>query len=124
YSQIKDLLNVEFVDINISSKELIEESQAIASICGSSLIEGVAYKKPILVFGKSLSFVELLQDSFVIENREDLKYAVEKIKNGFVPQYSDLELVVNKYTFLKKSKTFDNKDFFKKIFQHLLNVKF
>lgn len=124
YSQIKDLPNVEFVDINISSKELIEKSQAIASICGSSLIEGIAYKKPILVFGKSLSFVELLQDSFVIKDREGLRYAIEKIKNGFTPQYSDLELIINKYTFLKNSRAFDNKDFFSSIFKYLLSIKF
>lgn len=123
YFQIKNLPNVEFADINISSSELIQNSQAIASICGSSLIEGVAYKKPILAFGKSLSFVELLEDTFVIQSRDDLVQAIEEIKSGFKPKYNDLRVVIDEYTFLKNSLTFDNKSFYASIFKHLLEIK-
>lgn len=68
--------NVVLVDINIPSVELLKNSKAVVSIAGSSLVEAVAYKKPLITFGNSLSFVELLEDAFVIKSRKDLELAI------------------------------------------------
>lgn len=123
YWQLKHIPNVEIININTPYTELIKNSQAIASICGSSLIESLFLKKPILVFGKNLSFVEILKDSFKIRSQNDVKIALDKIEKGFIPDYNDLNKVLNEYCFME-SKLFkeESKEFFVKIFKALLNL--
>lgn len=117
YWQLKQIPNVKIIDINIPSIELIKKAQATACICGSVTVESVLNKKPILIFGNSLNFVELLKDSFKIRSQNDIKNALDKIEQGFIPKYDDFNEVVNEYCFMQN--TLD-KNFFISIFKNLL----
>ncbi|EAJ6225617.1 hypothetical protein A0X89_01825 [Campylobacter coli] len=121
YAQIKSMKNVVLVDINTPSTDLLKNSQAVVSISGSSLIEAVAYKKPLITFGNSLSFVELLKDAFVVKSRKDLELALDKIINDFTPKYDDLNQIIKNYTFFKKTSIDENRDFYSKLFSLLVN---
>ncbi|WP_273211537.1 hypothetical protein [Helicobacter rodentium] len=99
YKQIKSLPNTRLIDINISSKLLIQNARAICSICGSALLEGVIYHKPIIIFGNNTLFLELLKESFAITSKTQLKHAIDKIiEGGGVYSYSDFDVIVSQFT--------------------------
>lgn len=56
YWQLRQISSVKIIDINTLSIELIT-----ACICGFITIESILNKKPILIFGNFLNFVELLK---------------------------------------------------------------
>lgn len=101
YNHIERLPNVELVDINESGRELILHSQCVCSICGTSLLESAIIGKPILVFGVAMNVIELLRDAMVINSTLSLKKAINKLQQGFNPNYDDLEEIYKKYTFSK-----------------------
>lgn len=117
YKEIKTLSNVKLIDINIHSSDLIKNSQATSCISGTSLIQAITLNKPIIIFGKSCTFVELLQESFAISSLEDLQTAITKIHKGYQPKYKDLQNIIQNYTFLLPNK----QDMYKQFFLHLIN---
>lgn len=122
YYQIKQLPNVVLIDINTSSLDLIKNAKAVASIAGSALIEAVVYKKAILNFGDKTSFVELIKDCFNIRSKKDIELALDKIEQGFIPNYEDLEEVCNSYCFeLDWSNVAGQKEFFSNFFQKIFS---
>lgn len=98
YKRITKLKNVKLIDIYTPSSMLIDNASAIVSIAGSALIESVAKKKTIMVWGDGSNFVELLQDSLVIKGMKCLKDAINTIVNGYTPQYNDFKNIVDIYT--------------------------
>ena len=102
--------NVVLCDIQTNSSDLIKNSKAVASICGSSLIEAAIYKKPILCFGNALSFVEILNESFNINSRENLEKALKEILQGFNPKYEDLNQCLNTFTLGFSAKKLEEND--------------
>ena len=53
YKRVSLLKNVQFVDINISSRGLINSCIGIATVTGTVGWEGAFYQKPVLVFGNA-----------------------------------------------------------------------
>ena len=99
YKMIKELDNVELIDLSVSTQELIKNSQAVTSITGTALIEGLMKNKPIIIWGNGVHFIEKIKDAFCIQSLNDLKHAVAQIKEGFIPKYDDFSDVLKKYTF-------------------------
>ena len=100
YTQIKKFKNVKLIDLRESPEELVKQSSAVNSICGTQLTEAVLQQKPIIVWSKGLICAEYLHDAFNIESEEQLKKALQIIAQGdFTPDYADLGAVINEYAF-------------------------
>ncbi len=97
YKRLLRLRNVKLIDVYMPSSSLIDNAEAIVSIAGSALIESVAKKKTIIVWGNGSNFVELLQDSLKINGIKSLNDAIEIIKRGYTPQYNDFKYIVDTY---------------------------
>lgn len=101
YKTLKMLKNVELIDIQTSSNELIANASAVASISGTSLIQAAINNKPIIIFGAGMNFTELLQDSFKINCIEDVKDAISQIAKDYPKKYfyKDIGDIINSYVF-------------------------
>lgn len=98
YKKIASMPNVELVDINVKSEVLVENAQAVSSILGTVFFESVLKNKPVIMFSDQ-NLVAFMRDSFVINSFDDCRNAMEKIANGFTPDYSDADEVIKKYVF-------------------------
>ena len=99
YDEILKLENVIFVNTNIKSKELIEKAEAVATLSGTSIIEAITLKKPVIVFAPSRVFYKKIKDVNKVYSYEDCKKAMDLILGGFKPKYDDFEYVCNQYLF-------------------------
>ncbi|WP_300718616.1 hypothetical protein [Helicobacter sp. UBA3407] len=122
YQQLKQIPNVEIISIKTPSSELIKHAKGVAFLAGSVGIEAVLLKKPLLNFGINLSFVNLLKDCFHIRSKQDLKDALIKIEQGFIPHYEDLESVVEKFCLSSRALKSD-KDILIKLFDKMLEIQ-
>ena len=98
YKRINSMHGVKVVDSSIPSADLIRNSQTVASILGTVLFESVLQKKPVLVFSE-LSPVAFMKDAFCIHSYEECKDSIQKIFEGFCPEYMDADEVISKYVF-------------------------
>lgn len=123
YKIIKSMKNVELISLSEPVSKLIKESKAVTSICGTALTEAVLANKAIIVWGKGLSFVEYLKDAFVASSFSDIKNSLKRLDEGFVADYSDLDDVVNKFSFVSDCYGISDKlnDDWVKIIKYLLN---
>lgn len=96
YNRILSIPNVVLVSRNYDTMKLIENSQAVANLAGSVLLETVAFKKPILLFSE---FHPFLHAASVLKcfSYDDCKKNVQRIYEGYVPDYSDILPVMNHY---------------------------
>tara|TARA_A100001015_G_scaffold161094_1_gene179062 strand:- start:275 stop:583 length:309 start_codon:yes stop_codon:yes gene_type:complete len=94
-------------------------SKSIASISGSVFLEASFYKKPILVFGKKTIYKQL-NNSFFVENNEEIKEAIEEIQKDKVYD-SNIESIFQNYTYA--SKTTLKKEILQKLILYLTNSK-
>lgn len=122
YQQLKQIPNVEIISIKTPSSELIKHAKGVAFLAGSVGIEAVLLKKPLLNFGINLNFVNLLKDCFHIRSKQDLKDALIKIEQGFIPHYEDLESVVEKFCLSSRALKSD-KDILIKLFDKMLEIQ-
>ena len=99
YKRLTKLKNVKLIKLNNSSSQLIDDAKATLSISGSALIEAVAKKKPVIIFGNDCSFIEKLKETFSINEIQDISDAINSIANGFKPNYSDLQDIANRFAF-------------------------
>lgn len=99
YDEILKLENVILVNTNIKSKELIEKAEAVATLSGTSIIEAITLKKPVIVFAPSRVFYKKIKDVNKVYSYEDCKKAMDLIFGGFKPKYDDFEYVCNQYLF-------------------------
>ncbi len=81
YKKMASLRNVEVVPMGISGYELINHSQAVATISGTSGWEAAARLKPVLVFG--YAWYRDCPGVFRVTNAESCRKALDKIKSGF-----------------------------------------
>jgi len=123
YQQILSLPNTTLIDINTPSNTLIKNAKAVASICGSALLEAVAlHKKPIIIFGQNVLFLELLKESFKITSKDLLQEAITKIEGGgHSPTYSDFGEIVSNFTLLSSDTAYNEK--MKDVIQNLIRSK-
>lgn len=96
YERICSLPNVVLVDSSYSGREMVEKSQAVANINGSVLLETVQMEKPILLFSEYHPFFHA--DSVLkCLSYDACKKNVEKIYQGYQPDYSDMITLMNRY---------------------------
>ena len=96
YDTISKFQRVKLINSSIDSIELAKRSLGVASICGSILFEAVEINKPILLFSDKHPFVEYPQ-VFKCFSYLKCKEVIEKITNGFTPDYSDILDNLNNY---------------------------
>lgn len=88
YKQIFQIKNVKLIPINSDSYSLIEKSQAVATVSGTSGWEAVLRKKPALIFG-----YPWYKDSpgiFMVNDSKSCRLAIKKIINGYRPHYDEI----------------------------------
>lgn len=96
YERICSLPNVVLVCGTYSGREMAEKSQAVASINGSVLLETVQMGKPILLFSEYHPFFHA--DSVLkCFSYEGCKKNIERIYQGYQPDYSDMVPLMNRY---------------------------
>ncbi|MBD5165944.1 hypothetical protein [Helicobacter sp.] len=108
YKQIQLLPNTCLISIEMSSNILIQNAKAVASICGSALLESIMIHKPIIIFGENTLCLELLKDAFKINSKNSLQEAINKI-GGYSPSYSDFDEVISNFTLLSNDINFKQK---------------
>ena len=97
YEKIASMKNVKLIDYKLSAKSLIENAMAISTIGGTVAVEAVINKKPIILFDKERLVYSFCKDFLFVRNKEECKEALEKINNGFNPEYTDFEEIQKNY---------------------------
>lgn len=99
YKTILEFENVELINLDVTSEKLMEKAKAVVTICGTIALEAITRNKPLLLFGGDLTILGKLKDVFGIKSKQDIAIALEKIKNGFEPDYSDLQQKMSEYVY-------------------------
>lgn len=123
YRNIMNLKNTKLIKLDVSSKELIANSKAVASLCGTVLLEAIDIKKPTLIFSPENTITSNVKDVFNVTRGADLNGYLDEIKNGYVPEYSNLSEIISEYTVLnyRRPQCAENIDEnFKQIFRYLI----
>lgn len=100
YKEIAKLNNVKLISIQTSSKELMLNSQAVASIGGSISIEAWKNHKMAINFCPKQTFSSFLGNSLGVENSNDLQKAIETIINQRSNMYCCEKDIVKMETYL------------------------
>ena len=79
YKEIKKLKNVELISLDISPKDLIAHSQAIATINGTATLEAMLAGKRAILFSAKASLFGILKNVLHIASYAQLKQALESI---------------------------------------------
>ncbi|WP_199919382.1 hypothetical protein [Helicobacter enhydrae] len=84
YQEIKKLKNVELVSLKISSKELMQNAQAIATFGGTISLESAFDNIPAILFNPFESVYGVLDHTLHVTSYADLLTAIQKIQDGFL----------------------------------------
>jgi len=90
YYFLKRNKKVRFVNMSVKQNELIKNCLAVVTITGTSAIEGLFMDKPCILFGDYC--FAYASGILKINNRSECKEAIEKILNGYKPDYNELML--------------------------------
>ena len=85
YREIKKIPNVKLIDVSASGIDLIQNSQTVITIVGTSGWEGLMLKKPVIVFGKI--FYSYLSGVKCCSSVEDLPYLIKELLEKPMPDY-------------------------------------
>jgi hypothetical protein len=88
YQQIAKLENVKLLPADTPPNELIEKSQAIATITGTAGWEGLMKLKPVLVFGY-IWYMDC-NGAFRVDDFDSCQKAFTKIADGYQPSAKDI----------------------------------
>jgi len=99
YREICRMKNVVILPRDTSNKELIMNSKSVASMSGTVTSEAISMNKPALLFGAEQTFYRYVSNLFIIQSYKDCCKAMSLIYNGYMPDYSDFENIVDKYLF-------------------------
>lgn len=80
YDDVLKLKNTKFVPLDCNIFELIDGSQAVATLIGTTGFEALVRGKPVLTFGNA--WYAPTASVFSIKKEGDLSIAIEKIKKG------------------------------------------
>ncbi|OBQ46398.1 hypothetical protein [Halodesulfovibrio spirochaetisodalis] len=94
YKELADIPNVELVSMSYNSKDLIENSQATASITGTVLLETTMAKKPVFAFEKEVSLFKDGPTCFSITSFGDLQTSFAKLESTSFSE-SDYEKTID-----------------------------
>ena len=107
YERICSLPNVVLVCSSYSGHEMVNKSQAVASINGSVLLEAVQMETPILLFSEYHPFFHA--DSVLkCFSYDTCKKNMDKIYHGYHPDYSKILLLLNRYVSSGKKDLLNN----------------
>lgn len=109
YEQIRELKNVIFIDILESGLEIVKQSDAVITICGTNGQEAAVMGKPVISFGRH-NLYNFLPHVIVIRDEADLRGALVKALQGGIDKEQARR---DGRRFLKSLKeiSFDMKDF-------------
>lgn len=79
YTDLQKLPNVEFIDIDTSSKELIDNALAVATINGTVHFESTFNNKPCIVFGGYNIMLKGAKNLIYVEDFEGLKRDLQRL---------------------------------------------
>lgn len=111
YQEIQKLPNVTLVSLELSSKDLMLNSQAIATLGGTITLESALHNIPAILFNPLETVYGILNNTLHVRSYSDLLDAMEKLKNGFM-QKTDANLDELK-TYLADPR---DKDFYHNLF--------
>ena len=98
FRKMDSLKNVSIIDYKTPATEVIRHAKAVASICGTVLMEAILEKKPVLTFANPHKYIlSQLRDVFSIQSFSDLAFALDAIQKDFDPNYDDLYDVYKRY---------------------------
>lgn len=83
YKEIQKLDNVALVSLRVSSKELMEDSQAVATLGGTITLESALHNIPAILFNPLESVYGILDHTLHVRSYSDLFQAINKLENGF-----------------------------------------
>ncbi len=92
YLQIKKNCKVQFIRADFSTFQLIDHSQAVATIGGTAAWESVVRGRPAISFGNA--WHHGCKGIFVINKYQDLINGIDSIRKGFKPKKEDIERYV------------------------------
>jgi len=99
YDTIASFRNTNLIDYHIPASELIEKSEGIATIAGTVMSEAITLNKPIIMFAGQKHLYTYNPAIFCPKSSSEMKTAVEKILDGYKPDYSTIEESTKKYLF-------------------------
>lgn len=85
YRRISNIKNVDFIQMDISPIQLIQNSIAIVTLNGQSAIQSVINNKPALQFGNA--WYQGLDGIIKISTIKELEYGLDMIFDGYRPNY-------------------------------------
>jgi len=88
YQAIAKIKNVKIVPIDTSAEELIEKSEAVATITGSAGREALLRKKPVIAFG--YPNYRYCPGVFKVNDVLSCQAAITEIKSGFILEEQDI----------------------------------
>ena len=88
YDELLKIENLELIDSNYSTFELIKNCVAVSTLAGTAGWEAVIKEKPSIVFG--FSWYTLCKSIFNIETIADCENAIKLILNGYKPDYKEI----------------------------------
>lgn len=97
YKEIQKLHNVTFVSLKVSSKELMLNSQAIATLGGTITLESALHNIPAILFNPLESVYGVLSHTLHVRSYSDLLQAINKLQNGFREELDVNTNVLNSY---------------------------
>ncbi|WP_027327690.1 hypothetical protein [Helicobacter pametensis] len=83
YQEVMKLKNVVMVSLDISSKDLMQNAQAIATLGGTITLESALYNIPAILFNPLVSVYAHLEHTLHVRSYQDLVIAIQKICDGF-----------------------------------------
>lgn len=122
YQEIKKIRNVVLVSLKVSSKDLMQNSQAVATLGGTISLESALYSIPAILFNPLESVYSILSHTLHVRSYEDLLLAIAKIQNNFL---KDKKIDLNEIkSYLANP---NDKDFYSNLFstieQHAKTIK-
>ena len=83
YRDLRKLYNVQLVSPSLDSHAIIQSSDAVLTIVGTTALEGILYEKPVVAFGPlGYGFFDLLYNC---HNVSDLPLILSEAVRGFRP---------------------------------------
>lgn len=121
YYELDKLKNVRIIDLDVGSRELLENAAAVSTINGTIVMEALKFGKPIFMFSYTTHPLGGSRDVFKIESVSDVRASFKKLIGGFIPKYGDPQQIVDKYLFeLSSPVSFSLKP---ELWKHIVNFK-
>jgi hypothetical protein len=76
YKQLMDIPNVTFINPQFNNNKLLENSQLVITIRGSSSLKAMKYGKPVIIFGEQP--IEIMPGAFSVDSIKDLPKLIKK----------------------------------------------